>query len=56
MIRSNGMFGAWPANVYALGERLIYVSEKTELNPGTITTLSVNAHIYKHDWEKAETI
>ncbi len=56
MIRSNDMFGAWPANVYALGELLLYISERAKLNLGTITTLSVNAHIYKHDWEKAEKI
>ncbi len=56
MIRSNDMYGAWPANVYALGELLSFVSERTQLKPGTITTLSVNAHIYKHDWEKAEKV
>jgi thymidylate synthase len=56
MIRSNDMYGAWPANVYALGELLTYVSEKSGLNPGMITTLSVNAHIYRHDWEKAEEV
>ena len=56
MIRSNDMYGAWPANVYALGELLSYVSERTDLEHGTITTLSVNAHIYKNDWSKAELI
>ncbi|MCK5239866.1 MAG: thymidylate synthase [Candidatus Thorarchaeota archaeon] len=56
MIRSNDMFGAWLANVYALGELLVHVSEKTSLTIGTITTLSVNAHIYNHDWEKAGTV
>ncbi len=56
MIRSNDMYGAWPANVYALGELLTYVSEKTELESGTITTLSVNAHIYKHDWLAAKSV
>ncbi|MFW9768446.1 MAG: thymidylate synthase [Candidatus Thorarchaeota archaeon] len=56
MIRSNDMYGAWPANVYALGELLTYVSDKTRLKPGTITTLSVNAHIYRHDWEKAHKV
>ncbi|MFX1416904.1 MAG: thymidylate synthase [Promethearchaeota archaeon] len=53
MIRSNDMYGAWLANVYALGELLSYVADKTDLTPGTITTLSVNAHIYNHDWESA---
>jgi thymidylate synthase len=56
MIWSNDMYGAWPANVYALGELLTYVSEKSSLNSGMITTLSVNAHIYRHDWEKAEEV
>jgi len=56
MIRSNDMFGAWLANVYALGELLVYVAEKTNLQVGTITTISVNAHIYSHDWEKAEIV
>jgi thymidylate synthase len=56
MIRSNDMYGAWPANVYALGELLTFVSEKTKLNPGTITTVSINAHIYENDWSKAELV
>jgi thymidylate synthase len=56
MIRSNDMYGAWPANVYALGELLTYVSQKTHLKPGTVTTLSVNAHIYENDWVKAELV
>jgi thymidylate synthase len=53
MIRSNDMYGAWPANVFALAELLRHVAERTNLLPGTITTLSVNAHIYRHDWDKA---
>lgn len=56
MIRSNDMYGAWPANVFALAELLHYVAEKTMLSPGTITTLSVNAHIYRHDWDRAAEI
>jgi thymidylate synthase len=56
MIRSNDMYGAWPANVYALGELLTYVAERTNLTPGTLTTLSVNAHIYKNDFSKAELV
>lgn len=56
MIRSNDMYGAWPANVYALGELLDHVVTETGLEKGTITTASVNAHIYKHDWEKAEQV
>ncbi|MGY5874658.1 MAG: thymidylate synthase [Candidatus Thorarchaeota archaeon] len=53
MIRSNDMYGAWPANIYALAELLQHVSERVAIQPGSITTLSVNAHIYDHDWEEA---
>ncbi len=56
MIRSNDMYGAWPANVYALSELLAYVSKETGLESGTITTVSVNAHIYSHDWDSAHTL
>ena len=56
MIRSNDMYGAWPANIYALGELLTHVSERVNLKPGTITTLSVNAHVYSHDWDRANTL
>ncbi|NWF96946.1 MAG: thymidylate synthase [Candidatus Thorarchaeota archaeon] len=55
-IRSNDMYGAWPANVYALGELLKNIAERTNIQPGSLTTLSVNAHIYKHDWDKASRI
>lgn len=56
MIRSNDMFGAWPANVYGVSELLRKISADTGLRPGRVTTLSVNAHIYRHDWERASTI
>jgi len=56
MIRSNDMYGAWLANVYALAELLSNVSDEAELKAGTITTMSVNAHVYKHDWDKASQI
>jgi thymidylate synthase len=50
------MYGAWPANVYALGELLTHVSDEVDLPAGRITTMSVNAHIYEHDWEQAEQV
>ena len=56
MIRSNDMYGAWLANVYALGDLLAHVVERVNLEVGAITTLSVNAHIYEHDWEKAREV
>jgi thymidylate synthase len=56
MIRSNDMYGAWLANVYALGELLKHVCNETGLTTGCITTVSVNAHVYKHDWARAADI
>ena len=55
-IRSNDMFGAWPANAYALGQLLSEVSKRTEMAMGTVTTFSVNAHVYSHDWPKASDV
>lgn len=55
-IRSNDMYGAWLANVYALAELLKHVSEKVNISPGSITTLSVNAHVYSHDYDKARSL
>ncbi len=56
MIRSNDMYGAWPANMYALGELLSHVSGCIGVPPRSITTLSVNAHIYEHDWPAAASV
>jgi len=55
-IRSNDMYGAWLANVYALAELLSSISERTGIRRGTITTFSVNAHVYSHDWDKAHEV
>jgi len=55
-IRSNDMYGAWPANFYALTELLKHVGERVNMDTGRITTLSVNAHIYEHDWKSAESL
>ena len=55
-IRSNDMYGAWLANVYALSELLSNISERTGIRRGTITTFSVNAHVYSHDWDKAQEV
>ncbi len=55
-IRSNDMYGAWLANVYALAELLSNISERTGIRRGTITTFSVNAHVYSHDWDKAHEV
>lgn len=56
LFRSHDFAGAYPANLYGLSKLLEYVADKVGLAPGTITTVSVSAHIYDHDWDKIEKI
>ena len=45
--RSHDFARAWPANLYGLNKLLQYVGKETGLTPGSITTISVSAHIYE---------
>jgi len=56
LFRSHDFAGAYPANLYGLSKLLEYVADKVGLALGTITTVSVSAHIYDHDWDKIEKI
>jgi len=46
VLRSNEMEKAWPANAYGLARLLEHVAKETGAEPGTLTTLSISAHIY----------
>jgi thymidylate synthase len=56
LFRSHDFAGAYPANLYGLSRLLGYVAEQSGQPPGTITTVSVSAHIYEHDWDRIEKI
>ncbi|MEA1984924.1 MAG: thymidylate synthase [Euryarchaeota archaeon] len=56
VFRSHDFAGAYPANLYGLSRLLKYVAEQVGVSAGTITTVSISAHIYDHDWEKIENI
>lgn len=56
LFRSHDFAGAYPANLYGLSKLLEYVAENVGMKPGKITTISVSAHIYDHDWDKIEEI
>ena len=56
LFRSHDFAGAYPANLYGLSKLLEYVAESVGLLPGKITTVSVSAHIYDHDWDRIENI
>ncbi|MFH1721301.1 MAG: thymidylate synthase [Candidatus Altiarchaeota archaeon] len=48
--RSNDMYGAWPANAYGLSNLNRFVAKETGIEPGSLTTLSISAHVYEHDF------
>jgi len=54
VFRSNDMFGAWPANAYGLTRLCEFVAKGVGVPVGTLTTLSISAHIYEHDWENVK--
>ncbi|MBP2030524.1 thymidylate synthase [Methanohalophilus levihalophilus] len=56
LFRSHDFAGAYPANLYGLSRLLKYVADESGYEPGTITTISVSAHVYEHDWDKIEKI
>ncbi|MBN2488938.1 MAG: thymidylate synthase [Methanosarcinaceae archaeon] len=56
VFRSHDFAGAYPANLYGLSKLLEYVAEKVGVLPGKITTVSISAHVYDHDWDKIEDI
>jgi thymidylate synthase len=55
VFRSNDMHGAWPANAYGLNKVTEYVAEKAGgLSAGPLTTHSISAHIYEHDYKNVK--
>lgn len=56
LIRSNDMYGAWPANAFGLARMLQHVSKEVGVEPGEVTTHSISAHIYSRDWELVKNI
>jgi thymidylate synthase len=58
--RSHDMFGAYVANFIAIRKLAMYVVNELKVNfgrrdlkVGPITTQSISAHIYEHDWDAA---
>ena len=44
------------ANLYGLSKLLEYVAGRVGVESGTITTVSISAHVYDHDWDMVENI
>jgi thymidylate synthase len=47
-IRSNDMLMAWPQNMNGLAGLLEYVAKNVGVSHGSVTTMSVSAHLYAH--------
>ncbi len=56
VFRSNDMFGAWPANAYGLNHVNEFVAKKIKAKAGSITTQSISAHVYDHDYKNVERV
>jgi len=56
VFRSNDMFGAWPANAYGLTRLGEHVAQELGIKFGTLTTLSISAHIYEHDFNNVKSV
>jgi thymidylate synthase len=56
VFRSHDYFAAYPMNVAALTSWLVREADTNGLEVGTITCLSVSAHLYDRDWNAARAI
>ena len=51
VIRTSGFFTGWPANVYQVSKLQEYVARALSLPQGSITTISLSAHLFKENLE-----
>jgi len=51
IVRSNDLFFGWPANLYQTYVLLDYIAKQIGVELGTITTISISAHIFEDQFE-----
>lgn len=56
IIRSNDMFGAWPLNALALKKLQNEIAKELNVPLGSLTMISISAHIYENNWEEARIV
>ena len=56
VFRSHDIFGAWQLNAYAMRRLQRHVAQSLEIEAGHLVILSNSAHVYEHDWRRAEDI
>jgi thymidylate synthase len=52
--RSQDMFSAWPQNTFAMVCLQKRAADVLGIKVGPVTCHTVSAHIYQHDWQRAE--
>jgi dihydropteroate synthase len=50
------MFAAWPLNAFGLRKIQKEIAAALDVEMGPLTTVSCSAHIYEHDWTRANNI
>ena len=56
VFRSHDMFAAYPLNIAALASWLVREADGHDMAVGTLTCVSVSAHLYDRDWNDARAI
>lgn len=56
LIRSNDLFYGWPANIYQIYCLQSFVSDKLNVDPGFLSTVSTSAHIFEEQFEYIEEV
>jgi thymidylate synthase len=54
--RSQDIFAAWPQNTLGMRTLQARVAQSLGLRLGPITSHTVSAHLYEHDWKQAEQV
>jgi thymidylate synthase len=54
--RSQDVFAAWPQNTLGMRTLQARVAQSLGLRLGPITSHTVSAHLYEHDWKQAEQV
>jgi len=56
VIRTSGFFTGWPANVYQVARLQEHVARALSLPPGSITTVSLSAHLFAENLPDVATL
>jgi thymidylate synthase len=54
--RSQDIYAAWPLNTFGILSIQYQIASELGLSPGPLTSHTVSAHIYEHDWQLASEI